>query len=63
MISNDFKMELTSLINRFGLESLSDTPDYILAEYLIGCLKTFNETTKKRIQWYTDSVVIKKETG
>jgi len=43
-----FHEELRSLINRLSLENGSDTPDYILADFLIGCLKQFNATAKDR---------------
>jgi hypothetical protein len=48
----EFERELTALINRHSLEGESDTPDFILAKYLVFCLKVFNETTKLREQWY-----------
>jgi hypothetical protein len=48
-----FKKELEKLINRFSLENCSNTPDFILAEYLLDCLNNFNEVTKKREKWYS----------
>jgi len=33
-------------------ENGSDTPDFILAEFLGGCLDAWNEAVKKREQWY-----------
>jgi len=47
-----FYLELTSLINRYSKENGSDTPDYILADYLIGCLKNFNSTVNLRETFY-----------
>ena len=47
-----FKNELIKLINNFSYENKSNTPDYILAEYLCSCLKNFNDITNKRIAWY-----------
>ena len=43
-----FHEELRCLINKLSLENDSDTPDYILADFLIGCLKQFNETIARR---------------
>jgi|TARA_R110001606_G_scaffold14234_6_gene60459 hypothetical protein len=43
-----FKKELLSLINTYCMEADSDTPDYILAEYMIQCLKLFNKSTQAR---------------
>lgn len=47
-----FMEELSSLINRHSKENSSDTPDFILAEYLSTCLETFNKTVIRREQWY-----------
>jgi hypothetical protein len=54
MLSKQFKEELRDLINRHSLENGSDTPDFILTEYLIECLKNFNKITKKRSNWYNN---------
>lgn len=43
-----FTLELQKLINRYSLERESDTPDFILADYLRCCLITFNRFTKER---------------
>ena len=48
-----FKDELTALINKHSKENGSDTPDWVLANYLCGCLEVFDETTKIRTDWYT----------
>lgn len=48
-----FKRELTELINKHSAENGSNTPDFILAEYLIGCLVAFNLATKERDHWYS----------
>jgi hypothetical protein len=47
-----FTKELGELINRHSLENQSDTPDYILAEYLTEILVSFNRASCKREQWY-----------
>jgi len=47
-----FKEELTSLINKHSLEGVSNTPDSILATYLLTCLYAFDEATRKRTAWY-----------
>lgn len=49
-----FKGELARLINKYGMENASDTPDFILVEYLFECLKAFSNTTKRRDNWYGD---------
>ncbi len=44
----DFQKELASLINKFSFENLSNTPDFVLAEYLYSCLENFNKTIKSK---------------
>jgi len=40
--------EITSVLNKHSVENESDTPDFILAEYLCGCLRLYNEAIKQR---------------
>lgn len=53
-MENDFKQELTTLINKYSMENGSDTPDYILSQYLVKCLEAFNYATNRRDVWYND---------
>ncbi len=48
----DFKKELCELLNKYSKENESDTPDFILAEYLIGSLKIFCESVNHRNTFY-----------
>lgn len=50
--SMEFREELIVLVNRYSLENGSNTPDYILADYLIACLRVFDETVNTRSVWY-----------
>jgi hypothetical protein len=47
-----FRDELTTLLNKYNLENGSNTPDWILAEYLDDCLKAFDLALQKRAKWY-----------
>jgi len=47
-----FEKELDVLLNCHNMELASNTPDYILAQYLIGCLKVFNIAIQQRETWY-----------
>lgn len=51
-MTTNFRKELETLINKHSLENGSDTPDFILADYVSKCLKTFDETIQAREQWY-----------
>lgn len=48
----EFQKELEHLINRTSQENGSDTPDWILAEYLKNCLWSFNTALEAREKWY-----------
>lgn len=48
----DFKEELASLINKHSLENGSNTPDYILAEYLVNCLQNYEAIHHQNELWY-----------
>ena len=49
-----FEQKLRNLINTESMENGSDTPDFILARYLMACLMNFNTATKRRALWYTN---------
>jgi hypothetical protein len=43
-----FQTELQHLINKYSKEGGSDTPDFVLAEYLVGALKNFDYAVRYR---------------
>ncbi len=47
-----FEKELESLLNRYSKENDGDTPDWILAEYLMHCLAAYNSTVQKRDNFF-----------
>ena len=52
---SEFERELCALINHHSRENESDTPDFILADYMMNCLKAFERATIMRSLWYEDS--------
>ena len=48
----EFRKELEILINKHSKENGSNTPDFILSEYLVGCLNNFDKTIKQRDEWF-----------
>lgn len=48
-----FEEQLRQLINRESLENKSDTPDWVLAAYLVACLDAFNKGVNRRRAYYT----------
>lgn len=44
--------DLTEVLNRHSAENGSDTPDFILAQFLIGCLQAWDANVTAREIWY-----------
>ena len=61
-----FRVELETLINRHSKENGSNTPDFILADYLVDCLNIFDKTMQVRDKWYgkeqKQETILEKET-
>lgn len=49
---DSFRIELQQLINKHNIENGSDTPDFILTQFLLGCLYAFDSAVIKRQNWY-----------
>lgn len=47
-----FLSELQALINRRSMEKGSNTPDFILAAFMLGCLREYEAATVARTRWY-----------
>lgn len=50
--NSDFEQELLNLLNRHSKENSSNTPDWILARYLVRCLEAYNFAVYKREDFY-----------
>ena len=48
-----FRKELEYLINCHSKENESNTPDFILAEYLDDCLAAYDKAVNSRDEWTT----------
>lgn len=49
---NDLEASLSAALNRFSAENPSNTPDWILAQFLLGCLAAWNQGVQQRETWY-----------
>ena len=47
-----FEEELKILINKHDQENESNTPDFLLAEYITACLRAYDTAVCKRDKWY-----------
>ena len=43
--------DLRDLLNRHSVEGESNTPDFILADYMLGCLQIYENTLRRRTAW------------
>lgn len=50
--TNSLEREIAQVLNIHCQENFSDTPDFILAQYLLRCLDNFNKTITRREYWY-----------
>lgn len=50
---DEFREELEHLINKHSLENGSNTPDFILAQYLTDCLDAYDKAVQRRTEWIT----------
>lgn len=44
--------EVASVLNRYSAENASNTPDFILAMFLLSCLDAWNTGVQQRETWY-----------
>ena len=49
-----FQDELAELINIHSKENGSDTPDFLIAEFMVGMLNVFDAVLKRRDKWWKD---------
>ena len=59
MDTQAFRKELTELINRNSIENGSDTPDFILSDYLMNALAAYESAVNKRSKWYGHTTLTK----
>lgn len=49
---SSLRKEIEIALNKHSAENGSNTPDFILATYLTGCLASFNAAVAARESWY-----------
>lgn len=48
----DLKKEITTILNRACRENKSNTPDFILAKFMLSCLKAGENLINEREKYY-----------
>lgn len=49
---SDLRKKIEHVINECSAENGSDTPDFILSEFLTNCLWSFDRALQAREKWY-----------
>jgi hypothetical protein len=52
VVAKGLRHEIERAVNSVSAENGSNTPDFILAEYLVSCLAAFDRATWARERWY-----------
>ena len=47
-----FRKELEALLNKYSIDNDTNTPDFILAEYIEDCISQYAVAMQRRDQWY-----------
>jgi hypothetical protein len=50
--SSEFEKELRAVINRHSAENFSNTPDFVLANFLLRCLDAWTAAVRARDSWF-----------
>ncbi len=49
---NEFVKAISEVVNRYSIENGSNTPDFILADYIADVVDAWNEAVRRREAWY-----------
>lgn len=50
--THPFEQALCELINKYSMENGSDTPDFVLAQYMFTCLSAYQTAVKARDKYF-----------
>jgi len=51
-MKNELLQLIGEALNKTSAENISNSPDFILANYLMKCLEAFDLATQQRDEWY-----------
>ena len=51
-MESELRKGIVEVLNLHSMGNGSDTPDFILAEYLTNCLRAFDVAMQRREKWY-----------
>ena len=54
----NLKKDIEVLINKYNYDAMTDTPDFVLAEYLMNCLRNYLVTKYNTEEWFGKRITI-----
>lgn len=57
-MNNDLEKDIEVLMNQYNVDAITDTPDYILASYLMTCLRNYLITKATTEAWFGKRITI-----
>lgn len=54
----DLEKDIEVLMNQYNVDTLTDTPDFILASYLMTCLRNYMVTKIDAEEWFGKRITI-----
>lgn len=58
---HELAIEFARVINSNCIENVSNTPDFIIAEYLVNCLEAYHQINERKETWYGKKLHINDE--
>lgn len=49
--AEEFREELSALLNKYNIDTITNTPDFILARYVVGVLAALNDRNERVLAW------------
>lgn len=56
--SKQLEKDIEVLMNQYNVDTMTDTPDFILASYLMTCLRNYMVTKTDTEEWFGKRITI-----
>jgi hypothetical protein len=47
----EIQLELAAVLNRYSMDAACNTPDFVLAEYLVDCIASYRKAKEANDKW------------
>lgn len=56
-VSTDLKKDIATVMNRHGIDTKTNTPDFILADFLFGQINLLMALNRENLKWHSGEVL------